>query len=97
MVLDFQFFFDNIDVKHVSTLQCAFIEVKLIEVRSVKGLEFYFFKGSDPLYFGGPYLGRLLTKLSSLKDNRSIQRSATIYLQTPKPNDPNSDQKFSTE
>ncbi len=57
MVLDFQFFFDNIDVKHVSTLQCAFIEVKLIEVRSVKGLEFYFFKGSDPLTLGDHILG----------------------------------------
>jgi hypothetical protein len=84
----FSIFFDNIDVKHVSTLQCAFIEVKLIEVGRVKCLEFCFFKCSDPLTLGDHIFG------VSLKDNRSIQRSPTIYLQTPKPNDPNWDEKL---
>ncbi len=86
----FSIFFDNIDVKHVSTSQCAFIEVKLIEVGRVKCLEVFCFKGSDPLTLGDHILG------VSLKD-KSIQRSPPMYLQTPKPNDRNSDEKFSTE
>ncbi len=48
----FYFFVDNIDVGHLSTLQCAFIMVKLIEIRGVRCLEF-FFKTMTPPTLGG--------------------------------------------
>lgn len=47
----FYFFVDNINVGHLSTLQCAFIMVKLIKIRGVRCLEF-FLKTMTPLLWG---------------------------------------------